>query len=90
MTRIAVNRPIPKYKLRKHYQSIIRHAMKVSTKFLQRNRLVLPQFSFLACIELYNSEDGRREAVKLCYDLKDLYCKGVLVNEIFYELRLSK
>jgi hypothetical protein len=27
--------------------------------------------------------------VKLCYDLKDLYCRGVLVSEIFYDLRLS-
>jgi hypothetical protein len=90
VTRIAVNQPIPKYRLRKYCQSIIRHVKKVSTEFIQGNRPVLPQFSSLACIELYNSEDRRREGVKLCYDLKDLYCRGVLVSKTFYELRLSR
>jgi hypothetical protein len=87
VARIAVDHPIPRYKLKKYWKKIIKHVCKVSTEFVQGSRPVLPQVNSLACVELYTSED--EETVKLRYELKALYCRGVLVRKIFYELRLS-
>lgn len=62
-------------------------------EFVQGKTPILPQDNSLASIDLIGKvqiegEDAH-ETVKLCFELKSLYIKGVLVRNKFYELRKS-
>lgn len=86
---IDVDKRIPGYRLRKHCIGIIKHARKVAKEYLQGNKPILPQSNSVACIRLYRAWGPEEEDAKLCFDMRSLYCRGVIVRKAFYELRLS-
>ncbi|KAL6898063.1 hypothetical protein ACP4OV_006659 [Aristida adscensionis] len=89
ITTICIDKPLPRYLLHGHYRKIIKRARKVAVEYVQGTRPVLPQSNSVGCVAISSGADNPNNVVKLCFDLRSLYCKGVLVRGVFYELRKS-
>nr|CAB3467201.1 unnamed protein product [Digitaria exilis] len=87
VTKIVVDGSLSRSQLHGHCNRIIKKARKEAKQFVW-NKPVLPQENSPASIDLVMG-DVDSEIVKLCFEMKSLYCRGVLVREHFYELRTS-
>lgn len=88
---IDTTKPLPRHKLSGIYKKITQKAKEETTEFVQGKAPILPQDNSLACIDLRGKmmPQDVLATVKVCFELKSLYIKGVLVGKNFYELRKS-
>lgn len=88
---IDILKPLPRSKLNWFHKRITRKVKREANQFIQGNKPMLPHMNSLACITLgcFSDKMGDLETAQVCFELKSLYIKGVIVKERFYELRKS-